>query len=93
MKGNGKVTSLRIPREFEHLIKKYDLSVSEIFRRGMIVYMYDLGLAFDNSTNKTRSIFLRLVEKELIEFHENKIKELKGGITNNELSNKKVKSE
>ena len=84
------ITSIRIPREFVKIIEEQDLKIIEVFRRGMITYLYDLGLGFDNSLNKERSVFIKMVEKELLEFHENKIKELKGGV-DDDIRNKEKK--
>jgi hypothetical protein len=83
------ITSIRIPREFIKIIEQNDLKLIEVFRIGMIVSMYDLGIGFDNDLIRSRSVLVKQAEKELIDFHERKLKELKGGNNNNAISNKK----
>lgn len=42
--GLTKVTSVSVSREFSKILKKYNLSPTEVFRKGMGVTLYSLGI-------------------------------------------------
>lgn len=82
-----------ITEEQDDLIDKYNLSPSEIFRKGLIIELYELDGRYANETQKRRFDFIENIRQEMITFLENKIKELKGGGDKEDgLSNKKTEN-
>ena len=59
--GYSKITSVSVSNEMIKLIEQYNLSPTEVFRRGMGVSLHDLGISpYCNSTmNKERSEYVR----------------------------------
>ena len=64
--GNTAVTSVSISPFFQKLIKDYSISPTECFRRGMAVFLYDLGVPqYQSDKNKERAIFVNEFLKRL----------------------------
>ena len=59
--GRTVVTSVSVSKEFNDLVKTYELSPTEIYRRGIGVMLHDLGVSpYANSdTNRSRSEFVQ----------------------------------
>jgi hypothetical protein len=85
-KGATKISSVSISKEFRELIFKYNLSPTEIFRRGVAVTLHDLGQeGYVTEVNTERSEFADKFLKDFDRFHliqtlkeiEKKTKEIK----------------
>lgn len=72
--GMTRITSVSVTEEFKELVKKYNLSPTEVFRRGVAVTLCDMGVApYYNKLNAQR---LEEAEEFLKEMRqEEKIKE------------------
>jgi len=76
--GYSKITSVSVSNEMIKLIEQYNLSPTEVFRRGMGVMLYDLGIEpYVNSiTNRDRSDYVKKFmdslakSEELVSFNE-----------------------
>lgn len=67
--GETVVTSVSVSKEFAKLIAQYDLSPTECFRRGVAVFLYDLGVGmYQSEKNKERhdyvQEFMRKIEED-----------------------------
>jgi len=89
-----KIISVSVTNEFIDLIKKYSLSPTEIFRKGIGVSLYDLGVSqFKNYNNKKRSDNSIKILEDFLDNKIEKLKKLKEKIGGkNVLSNKKEKN-
>lgn len=68
-RGETFITSVSVSKEFQELVDKYDLSPTEVFRRGVAVTLYDMGvLKYNTELNRERSFFVKdfmeKIEKE-----------------------------
>ena len=58
--GETIITSVSVSKEFNKLVKLYDLSPTECFRRGMAVTLFDLGVEmYQSPKNKERSAYMK----------------------------------
>lgn len=67
--GLTKITSISVSNEFNEIIKKYNISPTEIFRRGMGVTLFEMGIErYNTVTNRFRSEkameILKQIEKD-----------------------------
>ena len=64
--GNSIITSVSVSKEFKEILIKYNLSPTEVFRKGVAVTLYELGdLTYQTELNNLRSIKSKLILKEL----------------------------
>lgn len=64
--GLTKVTSVSVSKFFRDLVDKYQLSPTEVFRRGVAVTLYDLGVEqYNTPTNSARSEYVKASFKEV----------------------------
>ena len=66
--GQTRITSVSVSKEFNELIERYNLSPTEIFRKGIAVSLYDLGVEdYRTPLNEKRikysEDFFRLLER------------------------------
>ena len=60
------ITSVSVSREFSDIIKKFDLSPTEVFRKGLGVTLHDLGVPrYQSNTNHERSVYVKEFLKRL----------------------------
>jgi len=74
--GQTKIKSVSVSDEFSDIIKQYNLSPTEVFRRGLAVMLYDLGVEqYKTETNEKRKKFVDefLKDEEKIKLFKNLI--------------------
>jgi len=65
-KGLTTITSVSVSKEFRDIVDEYNLSPTEVFRRGVAVMLFDLGIRnYQNPKNEERSIFVKQFLKEI----------------------------
>lgn len=62
--GMTKTTSVSVSKEFKRILEAYDLSPTEVFRKGLAVTLCELGvMPYDNELNRSRleksNVFLK----------------------------------
>lgn len=74
-RANTRITSVSVTKEFLDLVKNYNLSPSEVYRRGVAVSLSDMGIKpYDNPLNKKRFEEAEKFIKEIQRFSEIKFK-------------------
>jgi len=64
--GNSIITSVSVSKEFKEFLMKYNLSPTEVFRKGVAVSLCELGeKQYETELNNLRCIKSKLVLKEL----------------------------
>lgn len=64
--GNTVIISSSVSREFKSLMDEFNLSPTEIIRKGTAVSLYDMGAAeYMTQTNQRRSDFVKMFEEKL----------------------------
>ena len=73
--GDNFITSVSISGYFKDLMDTYNISPTEAFRRGMAVFLYDLGVPqYDSKKNKERSDYIKKFMHELEKNEDMKLK-------------------
>jgi len=86
--GETEITSVSVSKEFKELTLKYNLSPTEIYRRGVALTLADMGIQpYDNPLNRERLKNAEKIIKEIESWREVKIKLIKVKKVLEELNN------
>lgn len=79
--GETTITSVSVSKQLQRLVDKYSLSPTEVYRRGVAVSLYDMGVEqYNTPMNRARSEATK--ENEELQMLREKIKEMREIINN-----------